>query len=560
MPKADIGFFNRFDYISNKTCYKANGLTDDDLDRPIIGIANSFNEMVSGHKNLRALAEQVKFGVYRGGGTPVEFGVIACCDGISDNHMGAHYVLPSRENIADAVEIQARAHKLDGLILLASCDKIVPGMLMAAARLDIPAIFVAGGPTVSAPPFGKKLRSDTTTISEGLGMYQKGEISYEQLQSLTTICAPTCGSCQFMGTANTMCCFAEALGMSLPGGALIPAVYNDRTRLALQSGEKIVELVKKDITARKVMTWEAIENAIMILMAVGGSTNAVIHTCAIAHDLGFDPKKVLEAFDKYSEIIPHVAKVDPASLVKDCEDLYKAGGIPEVMKSIRSKLHTGVITVNAKPLGESLDEIPAPQYPDPDLIRPLDNPHSTLGGLAIMRGNLAPETGVAKPAAIAEEVRRFTGAAVCFDGEHACVEAIKAGKVQPGMVLVVRYEGPKGGPGMREMYLPMKLLNGLGLAKSTALITDGRFSGTNNGCFVGHISPEAAAGGPIALVRDGDQITIDVISKKLELHVSDEELDRRRAEWSYTPSSEIGGYLARYAKLVSSASEGAVLD
>ena len=555
----DIGAFNTFDFISNKTCYKACGYTDDDMSRPIIGIANSYNEMVSGHMNLRGLAEQVKYGIYRAGGTPVEFGVIACCDGISDNHTGAHYVLPSRENIADAIEIQARAHKLDGLVLLASCDKIVPGMLMAAARLDIPTVFLPGGCTLSAPPFGKKIRSDTTSISEGLGKYAKNEISYEELQALTHVCAPTCGSCQFMGTANTMSAMGEALGLGLCGSGLIPAVYNERRRCAFRTGEKAVELVLKDITARQIMTWDAIENAIMVLMAVGGSTNAVIHTCAIAYELGFDTKKVMETFDKYSSIIPHVAAVDPASLIYDCEDLYKAGGIPEVQKVIRKHLHTDVLTAEGHTLGENLDAFVSYYPPNPDLIRTLDNPHSTLGGLAIMRGNLAPDTGVAKPAAIAPEVRQFTGTAICFDGEHDCVEAIKAGKIKPGHVIVVRYEGPKGGPGMREMYLPMKLLNGLGLATSTALITDGRFSGTNNGCFVGHISPEAAAGGPLALVQDGDQITVDVINKRLELLVSDEELARRRAAWHYTPKEEFGGYLSRYARLVSSAAEGAVL-
>ena len=559
MEKHEIGAFNTFDFISNKTCYKACGYTDDDLGRPIIGIANSFNEMVSGHMNLRSLAEQVKYGVYRAGGTPVEFGIIACCDGITDNHEGAHYVLPSRENIADAIEIQARAHRLDGLVLLASCDKIIPGMLMAAARLDIPCVFVPGGCTLSAPPFGKKVRSDTTSISEGLGKYSKGEITLEELQDLTTVCAPSCGSCQFMGTANTMSVLGEALGLGLTGSGLIPAVYNERRRCAFRSGEKAVELVKRGITARQIMSWDAIENAIMVLMAVGGSTNAVIHTCAIAHELGFDTAKVMEAFDKYSEIVPHIAAVDPASLIYDCEDLYKAGGIPEVMKQMTSVLHLDVMTAEGRPLGENLKAFRNMYPANPDLIRTMDNPHSTLGGLAIMRGNIAPDTGVAKPAAIAPEVRQFTGTAICFDGEHDCVEAIKAHKIKPGHVIVVRYEGPKGGPGMREMYLPMKLLNGQGLGTSTALITDGRFSGTNNGCFVGHISPEAAAGGPIALIRDGDQIRVDVINKRLDVLVSDEELASRRAEWKAPEPKRFGGYLDRYARLVSSAAEGAVL-
>lgn len=560
MLKTEVGCFNSLDLISNKTCYKANGFTDDDLSRPIIGIACSFNESVPGHNNLRQLAEQVKFGIYRAGGTPVEFGVIACCDGVSDNHYGSHYCLPSRDNIADSIEIQCRAHQFDGLILLGSCDKIVPGMLMAAARLDIPSILVPGGAMLSSPPFLDKARSNTTTISEAYGLFTQGQVSEQELLQLTTTCSITTGSCQFMGTANTMCCFSEALGMTMTGGGLIPAVYHERRRNAFRSGEQVVEMVRQGVTACSVMTWGAIENAIMVLMAVGGSTNAVIHCCAIANELGYDADKVMEAFDRYSDIVPHIAKVSPASTTQDCEDLYKAGGIPAVMKSIRKHLRTDVMTVDLCTLGENLDSFVSLFPADPELIRTLERPFSTLGGLAIMRGNLAPDTGVAKPAAIAEEVRRFTGTAICFDGEHACIEAIKAQKIKPGHVVVVRYEGPKGGPGMREMYLTLKMLNGQGLAKSTALITDGRFSGTNSGCFVGHISPEAADGGPIALVQDGDKITVDVIDKRLELHVSDEELAKRKQLWSYTPPAGLTGYLARYARMVSSANKGAIMN
>lgn len=490
-----IGELNNLELISNKTCYKANGYTDDDLSRPIIGIACSFNDSVPGHNNLRRLAQQVKFGVYRAGGTPVEFGVIACCDGVADNHQGSHYCLPSRDVIADSIEIQCRAHRFDGLVMLGSCDKIVPGMLMAAARLDLPSILVPGGAMLSSPPFRDKSRSNTTTISEALGLYTQGQATEEELQSLTNICSLTCGSCQFMGTANTMCSFSEAIGMTLSGGGLIPAVYHERSRSAFQSGERVVELVHRGITAKQIMTWESIENAIMVLMAVGGSTNAVIHCCALAHELGFGADRVMEAFDRLSELVPYVAKISPASTSQDCEDLYKAGGIPAVMRSIRCHLHTGIMTVDGCTLKENLDHFVNLFPDDPELIRTLERPFSTLGGLAILRGNLAPDTGVAKPAAIAEEVRQFTGTAICFDGEQTCIEAIKAGKIHAGHVVVVRYEGPKGGPGMREMYLTLKILNGQGLAKSTALITDGRFSGTNSGCFVGHISPEAAEGG-----------------------------------------------------------------
>jgi len=558
MPQ--IGKFNTIEYISNKCLLKATGLSDDDLNRPIIGIANSFNEMVPGHNNLRRVAECVKNGIYRAGGTPLEFGVVSCCDGVADGHDGAHYVLPSREVIADSVEIQAKAHSLDGIVLLASCDKTLPGMLMAAARLDIPAILVPGGCMSSAPPFASKKKSDTTSISEGLGMYQIGQITYEQLQSLTTICAPTCGSCQFMGTANTMCCFSEALGMTLPGGALIPATYHERMRCAFRSGEMIVRLVEQDITARKIMTIEAIENAIIVLMAIGGSTNAVIHCCALAHELGMNTQHILNLFDKYSEMIPLVAKINPASLEYDCEDLYKAGGIQAVMKVVRKYLHEDALTVSMQSVGKNLDEFANP-YPDnPEVIRTLENPHSTKGGLAIMRGNIAPDGAVAKPAAIPEELHKFTGRAVCFDCEEDCLRAINEKRIQPGSVIVIRYEGPKGGPGMREMYLPLKMLYGQGLNKTTAIITDGRFSGTNNGCFVGHISPEAAAGGPIALIKDGDIITIDIDNKKLELHISREELESRKSSWKYEPKKNLTGYLKRYMKLVKSASEGAILE
>lgn len=554
-----IGEFNSLNLISNKTCYKGAGLTDDDLSRPIIGVACAYNEAVPGHTNLRTLAESVKNGIYRAGGTPIEFGVMACCDGVADNHYGSHYVLPSRDVIADTIEVQSRAHRFDGLIMLGSCDKIVPGMLMAAARLDIPTIFVPGGGMLSSPSFRDKKKSNSTTISEAYGLYTKGEIGEEELQNLTTTCTMTCGSCQFMGTANTMCAYAEALGMTLTGAGLIPAVYLERKRSAFRSGEKIVELVRKGITARDIMTLESIQNAIMVLMAAGGSTNAVIHTCAIANELGLDSALIMDEFARLSRI-PHIAKVSPASNEYDCEDLYKAGGIPEVMNQLKGELNLNVMTAEGTTMGENLENYRPILPVNHDLIRSLDNPYSTLGGLAIMRGNLAPDTGVAKPAAIAEEVRQFTGEAICFDGEHACLEAIRRQKIKPGHVVVVRYEGPKGGPGMREMYLTLKMLNGQGLAKSTALITDGRFSGTNNGCFVGHISPEAAEGGPIALVQDGDKITVDVVNQKLELHVSDEELAKRKDAWTYTPPEIPSGFLRRYARDVSSAAKGAVLE
>ena len=546
--------------IGNQVMWKGAGFSDDDMARPIIGIANSFSDMVAGHTMLREVARMVKYGIYRAGGTPAEFGTIACCDGIADAHEGGNYVLPSRENIADAVEIMAHAHRLDGIVLLGSCDKIVPGMLMAAARLDMPCIFVPGGCMLSGPPALGQGMSDSTTASEAMGRYYSGEIGFDEVIRIGHTGAPSCGSCAFMGTANSMCCFAEALGMVLPGGALIPAVYNERLRCALLSGEKIVELVMRGISSRKIMTEKSLENAVMAMMAIGGSTNCVIHSCAIGHELGIDPHRIIDAYDRYSEMIPLIAKINPAGHDYDAVDLFQAGGVPEVMKAISGFLHTDAATVTGATIGENLEAFKNPYPANPGLIRTVENPHSALGGLAVLRGNLAPGTGISKPAAIHEDALIFTGRAICFDSEDECVEAIEGRQVKAGHVVVIRYEGPKGGPGMRELYKPMKLLYGQGLAREAAIITDGRFSGTNSGCFVGHISPEAAAGGPIALVKDGDEITIDVIGKRLTLHVDDAELNRRRSEWSYTPRKGVGGFLSRYAAAVSSADRGAVLE
>lgn len=547
------------DKMFHKTLWSGMGMSNEDIKRPIIGIANSFNELVPGHYNLRQVADFVKKGIYRGGGSAVEFGTIACCDGIAQGHSGMYYILPSREIVADSIEVMIRAHKLDGIVMLGSCDKIVPGMLMAAARANIPAIIVPGGPMLGGPAFGAKTKADGTAVTEAVGMMQAGKITKEDVDNLAQIVSPTCGSCAFYGTANTMCCLAEAVGMTLPGAALIPAVYSERFRNAQESGEKIVELVRNKITARKVITFESIQNAIAVCMATGGSTNAVLHLPALAYELGIDTDIIMEEFDRQSDIVPHIAKVNPASNVWDMEDFYKAGGIPQVMINISEKLNLDVMTASGKTLKENLDDYTFCYPENNDLMRTLDNPHSTLGGVAIMRGNLAPDTAVSKPAAIAEELRVFTGKAICFDSEEECTRALEELRIKPGHVVVIRYEGPKGGPGMREMYSPMKMLYGQGLAKSTALVTDGRFSGTNNGCFVGHVSPEAAMGGPLALVKDGDEITIDVIDKKLTLHVSDEELAKRKAEWKYEPKV-LEGYLARYAFLARSADKGGVLD
>lgn len=555
----NVGKFNELELISNKTLLMGAGYGEDDLDRPIIGIANSFNDSVPGHKHLREIAEQVKYGIYRGGGTPMEFGVIAVCDGVSDNHTGSKYTLPSRDIIADMVELQSRAHAFDGLVLIGSCDKIVPGMLMGALRLDIPVLFVPGGPMVSSPPFADKKKSNTTTISEGLGMFYNGELSKSDLTLLAGNCAQSCGSCQFMGTANTMCSLAEAMGMTLPGGAMIPAVFNERYRSALASGEKIVELVKKNISVHDVINRRSLENAVATLMSSGGSTNAVIHLCAIANEIGISAEEMINTIEEYSAKVPVIAKISPSSEEYDAQDLYFSGGIPEVMRRLTPFLNLDVMTCTGAVLSENLKNYPNQFGVNDAVIHDLDNPFLASGGLAIMRGNVAPDSGVAKPAAIHESARVFSGKAVCFDGEDAALTAIKDRKIKAGDVVVIRYEGPKGGPGMREMYLTLKMLNGQGLARTTAVITDGRFSGTNNGCFVGHISPEAAAGGPIALLQDGDEVTIDVLKKTVEADVTAEEFAARRKDWKPREIALLPGMMARYVENVSSAAEGAVL-
>ncbi len=554
----EIGMFLKPDYITSRLTYKGANISDDDLSRPIIGIADSFNDIVPGHTNLRQVSQYVKYGVYRAGGTPVEFGTIACCDGIAQGHCGGHYILPSRENIADGIEIMAEAHRLDGLVLVGSCDKIVPGMLMATARLDIPCIFINGGCMLSGAPFGDRPKTDATFPAEALGMYQTGKLTMDQVDDLTETCVPSGGSGQFYGTANSMGCVAEALGMSLPGTSAIPAAYAERMRAALQTGEAVMELVKKGITPRQIMTMDAIENAVLFSLATGASTNVVIHLCALADELGLPSSKVMEVFEKYADKVPLLAAIYPASKKYDMEDFYRAGGVQAVFKEIRSMLHPNACTVTGRTIEENLRDYRNKYDDNPDMIRSLDNPHSKLPGLVILRGNLAPDTAVAKPAGIAEECRHFEGVARCFDCEEDCLEAITNRRIVPGDVIIVRYEGPKGGPGMREMFRAMKLLHGQGLSKTTALVTDGRFSGTNNGCFVGHVSPEAADGGPIALVRDGDYITIDVMKRELILHVCDADLEDRRKHWEYKPQ-KLKGYLRRYSRNASSAAEGAVL-
>ncbi len=557
--KFENGTFMTDAMLSCRTLYKANGYSEDDFSRPVIGICDSFTDVVPGHKNLRMLSEEVKHGIYRAGGTPVEFGCIAVCDGVCTTHDGSRYSLPSREIVADSIEIMARAHRMDGLVLVGSCDKTVPGMLMAAARLDIPCIFLAGGCMLGGPAFGAKKKSDSTCVTEAQGMEQAGRITHDQVLGISEASCPTVGSCQHMATANSMCCMAEALGMSISGSAAIPAVYNDRVRAAFRTGEVIVDMVREGRTSRDILTPEAIRNAIMVLMATGGSTNCVIHTCAIGNEIGIPADQVMGWFEDYGQSIPLICRINPASHEFDAEDFYRAGGIPEVIRQMKGILYTDCLTVTGKTILEDAESCRNLYGRNPEVITSMDKPFSTLAGLAIMHGNLAPNTAVAKPAAIAEEVRRFEGTAICFSGEDEATEAISRRLVKPGHVVVIRYAGPKGAPGMPEMFKPMKLLYGQGLNKCTALITDGRFSGTNNGCFVGHISPEAAAGGPIALIEDGDRICIDVVNRSIHLDVTDEELKRRRENWIYTPPA-VDGYLRRYAEKARSADQGGILD
>lgn len=535
---------------------KSMGFTTEDLKRPLIGIANAWSECVPGHFNLRQAAQRVRDGVYRAGGTPVEFGVIGGCDGMGQGHDGMHYILPSRELIANSIESMAQINLFDGLVLLGSCDKIVPGMLMAAARLDIPCIFLPGGPMEGGVEFDGR-QSDQTSSTEAYGMLSAGKITEAEYVALEDTACPGCGSCSYLGTANTMCALAEALGMTLPDGGLAPATSAARMMKAEETGVKIMELVEKGVTARKVITNGSIRNAIKACLAMSGSTNAVMHLTAIAREAELDIH-VLEEFDTLSRTTPQIAKMNPACQY-NVIDFYRDGGVPRLMENLQSQLETDVMTVTGGTLAEN---IASHRYPYPAtglVVHTMDNPFGYTGGVAVLRGNLAPDTGITKPGAFDKSLYHFEGEAICFDSEEEAEEAILAGKVRDGHVVVIRYEGPKGGPGMREMFKAMKYLYGRGLALTTALITDGRFSGTNNGCFVGHISPEAAEGGPIAIVKDGDRIVIDVEKRQLDLQVPQEEIEARLKAWKRPEPKFKKGWLGLYCKIASSGSEGAVL-
>ena len=535
---------------------KSMGFTTEDLKRPVIGIANAWSECVPGHYNLRQVAQRVKDGIYRAGGTPIEFGVIGGCDGMGQGHDGMHYILPSRELIANSIESMAQINLFDGLVLLGSCDKIVPGMLMAAARLNIPCIFLPGGPMEGGVVFDGR-QADQTSSTEAYGMLSAGKITEAEYVALEDTACPGCGSCSYLGTANTMCALAEAMGMTLPDGGLAPATSAARMMKAEETGVKIMELVEKNITSRKIITNGSIRNAIKACLAMSGSTNAVMHLTAIAHEAELDIK-VLDEFDSLSRTTPQIAKMNP-SCKYNVIDFYHDGGVPRLMERMQSILETGEMTVTGHTVAEN---IATHKYPYPAtglVVRTMEDPFGFSGGVAVLRGNLAPDTGITKPGAFDKSLHHFEGEAICFDSEEEAEEAILSGKVHEGHVVVIRYEGPKGGPGMREMFKAMKYLYGRGLALSTALITDGRFSGTNNGCFVGHISPEAAEGGPIAIVHDGDKIVIDVESRSLELKVPQEEIEARLKAWKRPEPKFKKGWLGLYCKIAASGSEGATL-
>lgn len=535
---------------------KAMGYTDDDLTtgRPNIGIANSWNTLIPGHFNLNQISEQVKKGIHRAGGTVFEFGVIGLCDAVCKNDF--NYVLPSREVICDSVEVVAGANPLDGIVLLASCDKIVPGMLMAAARLNIPAIMVTGGPMLSGIEYGDR-KADATIVSEAFGEYRSGNITLENYHDIEDLSCPTCGSCSFMGTANTMCCLAEALGMTLPDGAAIPAVYAERLKLAESSGEAICRMVRSNLKARDIIDRRSLENAVKACLAIGGSTNAVLHLSALAYEAETD-LNILDAFEKYRHTTPTIAKVYPAGN-SDMEDLWRAGGIPRVIANLQPLLDMDVMTVTGKTMKENIAGFRFRFPENTGVIRGLADPFEREGGLAVIRGNLAPKTGISKPTAIDPSVRQFTGTAIVYDSEEDANKAILDGDVKAGHVVIIRYEGPKGGPGMVEMYRALKYLHGLGLHKSTAVVTDGRFSGTNNGCFIGHVSPEAYEGGPIAIVENGDEISIDVAAGTIHLNLTEDEINQRLERWRKPEPKVKRGYLSLYSKLASSADEGAII-
>lgn len=537
----------------HRSLFNALGMTEEELDRPLIGVVNSYNEIVPGHMNLDKIAEAVKKGIYLAGGTPVEIPAIAVCDGIAMNHTGMKYSLVTRELICDSTECLANAHQFDGLVMIPNCDKNVPGLLMAAARINVPTIFVSGGPMLA----GRRLDGKQTCLSslfEAVGQYNAGKITAEKLKEFEEKACPTCGSCSGMYTANSMNCLTEVLGMGLKGNGTIPAVYSERIRLAKHAGMQIMELVKKDIKPRDIMTKDAFLNALTVDMALGCSTNSMLHLPAIAYEAGVELN--LEIANEISQHTPNLCHLAPAGDTF-MEDLNEAGGVYAVMNELDQLgiLHTDVLTCTTKTLKEN---IAGCVNLNPEIIRPVENPYMKTGGIAVLKGNLAPDSCVVKQSAVAQEMLQHKGPARVFDCEEDAIAAIRAGKIVAGDVVVIRYEGPKGGPGMREMLSPTSEIAGMGLDKDVALITDGRFSGATRGASIGHVSPEAAVGGPIGLVKEGDMIEIDIINHRIELLVSDEELEERRK--NFKPKLPVvKGYLKKYASMVTSANTGAVL-
>ncbi len=538
----------------HRSLLKADGLTDEEIARPLVAVVNSVNDVIPGHLMLDKVAEAVKAGVYMAGGTPLEFSTIAVCDGIAMNHAGMRYSLPSREVIADSVELAIEAHAFDAMVMIPNCDKITPGMLMAAARLDIPTVVVSGGPMLAGSHRGKHV--DLDTIFTAVGKVKAGEMSEDELLELENAACPTCGSCAGLFTANSMNCLTEAIGLGLPGNGTIPAVYSERLRLAKRAGMKVMELLADGITARKILTPDAIRNAMTLDMAFGGSSNTVLHLTAIAHEAGHPI--TLDDLSEISARTPNICRISPASDYH-LEDLYAAGGVGAILVELDKAglIERDVITASGMTMGEIVDS--SRNY-DPEVVRPVANAYYPQGGLKVLKGNLAPKGCVVKQSAVQPEMRKHTGPARVFDSEEAAVTAIFGGDIRAGDVVVIRYEGPKGGPGMREMLTPTSAISGMGIATSVALITDGRFSGATKGPAIGHVSPEAAAGGPIAFVEEGDEIAIDMDAGTITLAVTEERLADRRRRWTAPEPRYTSGYLARYARLVSSADTGAVVS
>ena len=538
----------------HRSLFNALGLTEEEMNRPLVGIVSSYNEIVPGHMNLDKIVEAVKLGVSMAGGTPIVFPAIAVCDGIAMGHIGMKYSLVTRDLIADSTEAMAMAHAFDALVMVPNCDKNVPGLLMAAARVNIPTVFVSGGPMLAGHVKGQK--RSLSSMFEAVGSYSAGTMTEEDVREFEHKVCPTCGSCSGMYTANSMNCLTEVLGMGLQGNGTIPAVYSERIKLAKHAGMKVMELLEKNIRPRDIMTEKAFMNALTVDMALGCSTNSMLHLPAIAHEAGVELN--VDIANEVSARTPNLCHLAPAGPTY-MEDLNEAGGVYAVMNELNKKnlLYTDIITATGKTVGEN---IAGCVNKNPDVIRPIDNPYSPVGGLAILRGNLAPNACVVKRSAIVPEMLKHEGPARVFDSEDDAIVAIKGGKIVPGDVVVIRYEGPKGGPGMREMLNPTSAIAGMGLGSSVALITDGRFSGASRGASIGHVAPEAAMGGPIALVEEGDIISIDIDACKLTLKVSDEELEARRAKWQPREQKVTTGYLARYAKMVTSADRGAILE